>query len=91
MASCCHYEEADYGNGKACMHILRITYLPAYRSMVRHPYTCDPLHVSPARLNSPVGVNEHRELLALDHFIVLLGKLTSSYGIWQISNCHESL
>lgn len=39
----------------ACMHVLRSTYLPAYSSLVKYPYTSDPFpHFSPGRLdNSP--------------------------------------
>ncbi|KAJ3815732.1 hypothetical protein F5876DRAFT_30158, partial [Lentinula aff. lateritia] len=57
----------------ACMHILRSTYLPAYESLIRPPYTSDPfsssiLTTSTTSDSAPV----HRELATLDLFIALL-------------------
>ncbi|KAJ3896615.1 hypothetical protein GG344DRAFT_85070 [Lentinula edodes] len=34
------------GQYEACMHILRSTYLPAYESLIRPPYTSDPFSSS---------------------------------------------
>ncbi|KAF5391934.1 hypothetical protein D9757_001721 [Collybiopsis confluens] len=57
----------------ACMHILRSTYLPAYDSLIRSPYTSDPFS-SLVLPTSPESEGElvHRELAALDLFIALL-------------------
>ncbi|KAK0483232.1 hypothetical protein IW261DRAFT_1331760 [Armillaria novae-zelandiae] len=57
----------------ACMHILRSTYLPAYDSLIRAPYTSDPFPSSsmpPAEKTSVFST--HRELSTLDLFIALL-------------------
>ncbi len=57
----------------ACMHILRSTYLPAYDSLIRAPYTSDPFPSSsmpPAEKSSIFST--HRELSTLDLFIALL-------------------
>jgi len=53
----------------ACMHILRSTYLPAYDSLIRAPYTSDPFS-SPANPTSSGSVR--REIATLDLFIALL-------------------
>ncbi|KAK0210380.1 hypothetical protein DFS33DRAFT_1270432 [Desarmillaria ectypa] len=57
----------------ACMHILRSTYLPAYDSLIRVPYTSDPF---PSSSIPPAGKSSifstHRELSTLDLFIALL-------------------
>ncbi|KAE9407119.1 hypothetical protein BT96DRAFT_176882 [Gymnopus androsaceus JB14] len=53
----------------ACMHILHETYLGAYASLVRPPYTSDPLS-STAQPGSELIVR--RELATLDLFIALL-------------------
>ncbi|KAF9036898.1 hypothetical protein BDZ89DRAFT_1061596 [Hymenopellis radicata] len=57
------------------MHILRSTYVPAYDSLVRPPYTSDPF--SRTASHHPASSKEsifatHRELATLDSFIALL-------------------
>ncbi|TFK37506.1 hypothetical protein BDQ12DRAFT_684790 [Crucibulum laeve] len=37
----------------ACMHVLRSTYLPAYQSLIRPPYTSDPFPSSPSLSSVP--------------------------------------
>ncbi|KAF8885646.1 hypothetical protein BD779DRAFT_1532955 [Infundibulicybe gibba] len=37
---------------KACMHILRSTYLPSYDALIRRPYTSDPLCLRPHSTSS---------------------------------------
>ena len=56
----------------ACMHVLRSTYLPAYGSLIRAPYTSDPFPLSSSTL-SPTGPVEtmQRETQILDLFIAL--------------------
>ncbi|TCD64860.1 hypothetical protein EIP91_003564 [Steccherinum ochraceum] len=65
----------------ACMHVLRSTYLPAYTSLVRPPYTSDPFPhhnnaastpsaLSPYPSDSPV-LSLQRETRVLDLFIAL--------------------
>ncbi|KAF8919625.1 hypothetical protein CPB85DRAFT_817351 [Mucidula mucida] len=59
----------------ASMHILRSTYLPAYDSLVRPPYTSDPFPsaASPPLASSTESIfATHRELATLDSFIALL-------------------
>ncbi|KAI6013230.1 hypothetical protein EDC04DRAFT_2870846 [Pisolithus marmoratus] len=38
----------------ACMHILRSTYLPAYSSLIRPPYSSDPFPMSSATSSAPL-------------------------------------
>lgn len=62
------------------MHVLRSTYLPAYTSNIRFPYTSDPFPFSSSRgspsgslhadLPSPLNPN-HRETAILDLFLAL--------------------
>lgn len=56
----------------ACMHVLRSTYLPAYTSLIRAPYTSDPFPLSSSTL-SPAGAVEtvQHETQVLDLFIAL--------------------
>jgi hypothetical protein len=56
----------------ACMHVLRSTYLPAYGSLIRAPYTSDPFPLS-SSTSSPAGPVEtmQRETQVLDLFIAL--------------------
>lgn len=56
----------------ACMHVLRSTYLPAYGSLIRAPYTSDPFPLS-SSTSSPTGPVEtmQRETQVLDLFIAL--------------------
>ncbi|ESK87526.1 hypothetical protein Moror_2016 [Moniliophthora roreri MCA 2997] len=64
----------------ACMHILRSTYLPAYNTLIRPPYTSDPFPPSSESLEfaedvpsrRPLLFSSHRELRTLDLFIALL-------------------
>ncbi|KAJ3787886.1 hypothetical protein GGU10DRAFT_347769 [Lentinula aff. detonsa] len=56
----------------ACMHILRSTYLPAYDSLIRSPYTSDPFSSSVLTTLSSDSGPVHRELASLDLFIALL-------------------
>ncbi|KAG7452868.1 uncharacterized protein BT62DRAFT_1070583 [Guyanagaster necrorhizus] len=60
----------------ACMHILRSTYLPAYNSLIRAPYTTDPFPSSSMpsaeTTTKPSIFSTHRELSTLDLFIALL-------------------
>ncbi|KAJ3728807.1 hypothetical protein C8R42DRAFT_276578 [Lentinula raphanica] len=57
----------------ACMHILRSTYLPAYDSLIRSPYTSDPFSSSVLTTSSSSDAEPvHRELATLDLFIALL-------------------
>lgn len=44
------------GMGKACMHVLRSTYLPAYLSMIKSPYTSDPFPLSSPGSGSAMGL-----------------------------------
>ncbi|KII90211.1 hypothetical protein PLICRDRAFT_107733 [Plicaturopsis crispa FD-325 SS-3] len=55
-----------------CMHVLRSTYLPAYGSLIRAPYTSDPfpLSASSSTSSSPVTTIQ-RETQVLDLFIAL--------------------
>ncbi|KAF7789115.1 hypothetical protein EIP86_000050 [Pleurotus ostreatoroseus] len=65
----------------ACMHVLRSTYLPAYASHIRAPYTSDPFPLSTPALSpaassslSPYASPIHtlqRETHVLDRFIAL--------------------
>ncbi|KAF9262194.1 hypothetical protein L218DRAFT_988483 [Marasmius fiardii PR-910] len=55
----------------ASMHILRSTYIPAYDSLIRPPYTSDPFP-SDAVGSHSLFVHNHRELITLDKFIALL-------------------
>ncbi|KAL0577898.1 hypothetical protein V5O48_004093 [Marasmius crinis-equi] len=55
----------------ASMHILRSTYIPAYDSLIRPPYTSNPFPSSVIASDSII-INEHREIATLDHFIALL-------------------
>ncbi len=67
----------------ACMHVLRSTYLPAYQSLIRPPYTSDPFPTTTADSRSPtytavaVVPKSHpiqslqRETAILDRFITL--------------------
>ncbi|KAH7882752.1 hypothetical protein F5I97DRAFT_1908128 [Phlebopus sp. FC_14] len=56
----------------ACMHVLRSTYLSAYQSCIRTPYTSDPfpLASSSTAVGSPLGTIQ-RETRVLDLFIAL--------------------
>ncbi|KAG7092175.1 hypothetical protein E1B28_008544 [Marasmius oreades] len=68
----------------ACMHILRSTYLPAYNSLIRAPYSSDPFPSSSTSSDGtlsggnasdgtrPSLIPSHRELRTLDLFIALL-------------------
>ncbi|KAJ4464651.1 hypothetical protein C8J55DRAFT_268794 [Lentinula edodes] len=58
----------------ACMHILRSTYLPAYESLIRPPYTSDPFSSSILTTSATTSDSApvHRELATLDLFIALL-------------------
>ncbi|KAK0448325.1 uncharacterized protein EV420DRAFT_1567435 [Desarmillaria tabescens] len=57
----------------ACMHILRSTYLPAYDSLIRAPYTSDPFPSSSMPPTEKSSIfSTHRELSTLDIFIALL-------------------
>ncbi|KAG7086670.1 hypothetical protein E1B28_002610 [Marasmius oreades] len=57
----------------ASMHILRSTYIPAYDSLIRPPYTSDPFPSDLAGVGSDsIIIANHRELSTLDHFIALL-------------------
>lgn len=61
---------------KACMHVLRSTYLPAYDSLIRKPYTSDPFPLSSPTISpsyptpSPIQTIQ-RETTVLDLFIAL--------------------
>ncbi|KAJ8582882.1 hypothetical protein M405DRAFT_749574 [Rhizopogon salebrosus TDB-379] len=57
----------------ACEHLLRSTYLPAYDSLIRPPYSSDPFPLSSSASTSPVsGVDTlQRETRVLDLFIAL--------------------
>lgn len=56
----------------ACMHVLRSTYLPAYASLIRAPYTSDPFPLSSSTMSpaGPVETTQH-ETQVLDLFIAL--------------------
>ncbi|EPQ55722.1 hypothetical protein GLOTRDRAFT_75877 [Gloeophyllum trabeum ATCC 11539] len=61
----------------ACMHVLRSTYLPAYESLIRPPYSSDPFPYTAASTSSssspaqtPVNATQ-RETAVLDQFIAL--------------------
>ncbi|KAF9450997.1 hypothetical protein P691DRAFT_724964 [Macrolepiota fuliginosa MF-IS2] len=64
----------------ACMHVLRLVYLPAYRSLIRQPYTSDPFPAvaadacfnTPTPTSGPALIHTlQRETSVLDHFIAL--------------------
>ncbi|KAF9450994.1 hypothetical protein P691DRAFT_700184 [Macrolepiota fuliginosa MF-IS2] len=64
----------------ACMHVLRSTYLPAYQSLIRQPYSSDPFPTTTANARSPTytptsaSTSIHtlqRETVILDRFIAL--------------------
>ncbi|KAF8553260.1 hypothetical protein OG21DRAFT_1464338 [Imleria badia] len=55
----------------ACMHVLRSTYLPAYGSLIRAPYTSDPFPVSSSTLSAGPVETTQRETQVLDLFIAL--------------------
>ncbi|KLO18733.1 hypothetical protein SCHPADRAFT_899521 [Schizopora paradoxa] len=60
----------------ACMHVLRSTYLPAYSSMIKPPYSSDPFPFSTSgyspyssnKLTAPIN-SEQRETQVLDLFL----------------------
>lgn len=54
----------------ACEHVLRSTYLPAYNSMIRLPYSSDPFPFSSSVSTSSVDTLQ-RETKVLDLFIAL--------------------
>lgn len=56
----------------ACMHVLRSSYLPAYISLIRAPYTSDPFPMSSSTssTDSPLNVVQ-RETRVFDLFITL--------------------
>ncbi|KAI6016743.1 hypothetical protein EDC04DRAFT_521043 [Pisolithus marmoratus] len=54
----------------ACMHILRSTYLPAYSSLIRPPYSSDPFPMSSATSSAPLDTVQ-RETRVLDIFIAI--------------------
>jgi hypothetical protein len=56
----------------ASMHILRSTYLPAYNSLIRPPYTSDPFSSSVSPTFTADSGSTRRELVTLDLFIALL-------------------
>ncbi|KAJ3754535.1 hypothetical protein EV360DRAFT_51454 [Lentinula raphanica] len=64
--------KALYTGKQSCMHILRSTYLPAYDSLIRSPYTSDPFFSSVLTTSSSDAEPVHRELATLDLFIALL-------------------
>lgn len=55
------------------MHVLRSTYLPAYNSLIRRPYSSDPFpHTLPDSCESTASIlTLHRETKVLDLFIAL--------------------
>lgn len=68
----------------ACMHLLRSIYLPAYRSLIRSPYTSDPFPTTTTNSRSPTYTSKaqdysqthpiqslQRETAVLDRFIAL--------------------
>ncbi|KAJ6491566.1 hypothetical protein DFH09DRAFT_369645 [Mycena vulgaris] len=63
----------------ACMHVLRSTYLPAYDSLIRAPYSSDPFPLPPSPQSpfAPVSPTDlrlgtiQRETATLDLFIAL--------------------
>ncbi|KAL0063288.1 hypothetical protein AAF712_009783 [Marasmius tenuissimus] len=55
----------------ASMHILRSTYVPAYDSLIRPPYSSNPFP-SAMIASITIIINNHREIATLDHFIALL-------------------
>ncbi|ESK85969.1 hypothetical protein Moror_9470 [Moniliophthora roreri MCA 2997] len=55
----------------ASMHILRSTYIPAYDSLIRPPYSSDPFPSSVIETDTII-ISTHREIATLDHFIALL-------------------
>ncbi|KAL4062825.1 hypothetical protein V8B97DRAFT_1677321 [Scleroderma yunnanense] len=56
----------------ACMHILRSTYLPAYQSRIRAPYTSDPFPMSSCATSSDGSLDTiQRETRVFDIFIAL--------------------
>lgn len=57
----------------ACEHLLRSTYLPAYDSMIRPPYSSDPFPLSSSASTSSVSAIDtlQRETKVLDLFIAL--------------------
>ncbi len=71
MASCLSYSE----DPAACMHVLRSTYLPAYTSMIKAPYSSDPFPLSTSayaptshHLTAPIN-SVQRETQVLDLFL----------------------
>ncbi|KAH7924397.1 hypothetical protein BV22DRAFT_1195936 [Leucogyrophana mollusca] len=57
----------------ACMHVLRSTYLPAYDTLIRPPYTSDPFPLTAASDSTSTSTTEstQRETQVLDLFIAL--------------------
>jgi hypothetical protein len=57
----------------ACMHVLRSTYLPAYTSFIRPPYSSDPFPQDPtdSTMAGQVTIHHSRETKVLDLFIAL--------------------
>ncbi|KAL4070145.1 hypothetical protein V8B97DRAFT_1886988 [Scleroderma yunnanense] len=56
----------------ACMHVLRSSYLPAYTSLIRAPYTSDPFPMSSTTTSSDNPVDTvQRETRVFDLFITL--------------------
>ncbi|KIK98367.1 hypothetical protein PAXRUDRAFT_692386 [Paxillus rubicundulus Ve08.2h10] len=55
----------------ACMHVLRSTYLSAYESLIRPPYTSDPFPLSSSTSTSGLLETLQRETQVLDLFIAL--------------------
>ncbi|KAF9238474.1 hypothetical protein BU15DRAFT_62450 [Melanogaster broomeanus] len=55
----------------ACMHVLRSTYLSAYQSLIRLPYTSDPFPLSSSTSTSSPLETIQRETQVLDLFIAL--------------------
>lgn len=58
------------------MHVLRSTYLPAYSSLIRRPYSSDPFtlalpHTLGPAVSLPTLQHIHRESEVLDLFVVL--------------------
>ena len=58
------------------MHVLRSTYLPAYNSLIRPPYSSDPFPYALPDTHEPTASlltlqHIHRETEVLDHFIAL--------------------
>lgn len=55
-----------------CMYILRSTYLPAYTSLVKPPYSSDPFPAVDTAIQDSILDAGNRELRVLDQFIALL-------------------